>query len=100
MWEVEAAHIVPHKLNGKDDVLNGLSLCRSHHRAFDAGSFTLQDDYRTQVSSQVISLPPDLGRMDDYDFIRISFNKNSKILFTKKKRNLSPSKSNELASCE
>ncbi len=40
LWEVEAAHIVPHRANGKDDILNGLALCRLHHWAFDAGWFT------------------------------------------------------------
>ncbi|MBN1464780.1 HNH endonuclease, partial [candidate division KSB1 bacterium] len=30
-WEVEAAHIVPHSSMGKDDIWNGLALCRLHH---------------------------------------------------------------------
>ncbi len=37
LWEVEAAHIVPHSKKGKDDIMNGLSLCHLHHWAFDAG---------------------------------------------------------------
>ena len=85
LWEVEAAHIVPHKLNGRDDVLNGLSLCRLHHWAFDAGWFTLEDDFRIRVSSQVNSLPSDFGKMGSYDFIRIFFNKNSKMLLPERK---------------
>lgn len=38
-WEAEAAHIVPRGLKGADDARNGLTLCRSHHWAFDRGLF-------------------------------------------------------------
>lgn len=85
LWEVEAAHIVPNSEKGKDDILNGLSLCRLHHWAFDAGWFTLQDDFRIQVSPKVNSLPSDFGRMGDYDFIRIFSNKTPKMLLPKRK---------------
>lgn len=33
--EAQAAHIYPVEKNGKDDVRNGLALCRLHHWAFD-----------------------------------------------------------------
>lgn len=85
LWEVEAAHIVPHSSMGKDDIWNGLALCRLHHWAFDVGWFTLQDDYKILVSPRVNSLPPDFGKMGDYDFIRIFSSKNSKILLPKRK---------------
>ena len=85
LWEVEAAHIVPNSEKGKDDIFNGLSLCHLHHWAFDAGWFTLQDDYKIQVSLKVNSLPSDFGRMGDYDFIRALSNKNSKMLLPKRK---------------
>ncbi len=84
-WEVEAAHIVPHNEKGRDDILNGLSLCHLHHWAFDAGWFTLQDDFKIQVSSKVNSLTSDFGRMGDYDFIRVFTNKNFKMLLPKNK---------------
>jgi hypothetical protein len=84
LWEVEAAHIVPHSEKGKDDILNGLSLCHLHHWAFDAGWFTLKDDYSILISSQVHSLPSDYGRMGDYDFIRIFSNENFKIFLPKR----------------
>jgi len=84
-WEVEAAHIVPNSEKGKDDILNGLSLCHMHHWAFDVGWFTLQDDFRIQVSSKVNSLPSDFGRMGDYDFIRAFSNNNQIILLPKRK---------------
>ena len=85
LWEVEAVHIVPHSEKGKDDILNGLSLCHLHHWAFDAGWFTLENDFTIKVSSQVNSLPFHFGRMGDYDFIRVFSNKNSKMILPKRK---------------
>ncbi|HEU4576443.1 MAG TPA: HNH endonuclease [Chitinophagaceae bacterium] len=84
-WEVEAAHIVPHNEKGRDDVLNGLSLCHLHHWAFDAGWFALEDNFTIQVSSKINSLHTDFGRMGDYDFIRIFANKKSKMFLPKRK---------------
>ena len=85
LWVVEAAHIVPHSSKGKDDVLNGVALCHLHHWAFDAGWFTLQNDFTIQVSSKINSLPSDYGKIDDFDFIRILSNKSSKIFLPKRK---------------
>ncbi len=85
LWEVEAAHIVPHSSMGKDDVLNGLALCHLHHWAFDVGWFSLQDDFKIALSPRVNSLPSDFGRMGEYDFIRIMSSKSSKILLPKRK---------------
>jgi len=84
-WEVEAAHIVPHNEKGRDDVLNGLSLCHLHHWAFDAGWLTLQDDFKIQVSSKVSSLSADFGIMGKYDFIRGFSDNNSNLLLPKRK---------------
>lgn len=36
---IEAAHIVPKEHSGTDDDRNGLALCATHHRMFDAGLF-------------------------------------------------------------
>jgi len=44
-WEAEAAHIVPYSALGKDDIWNGITLCRTHHWAFDAGWLSLLDDF-------------------------------------------------------
>ncbi len=49
--EATAAHIVPKRKNGADDPRNGLSLCRTHHWAFDAGIFTLSNNYEVLLSS-------------------------------------------------
>ncbi|MDE1824356.1 MAG: HNH endonuclease [Candidatus Micrarchaeota archaeon] len=45
---VEAAHIVPVKDNGTDEVVNGIALCANHHKAFDDGLILLS------VSGQVM----------------------------------------------
>jgi hypothetical protein len=79
LWEVQAAHIVPHSSNGKDDIWNGLSLCRLHHWAFDVGWFTLLDDYKIQVSKQADKLPLDFGKFGEYELIKIMMNSNSRI---------------------
>ncbi|WP_207679646.1 HNH endonuclease [Desulfonema magnum] len=68
-WEVEAAHIVPHSSNGKDDILNGLALCRLHHWAFDVGWFTLKDNFKVLVSGKIQDLSADFGRMWNYNFM-------------------------------
>ena len=84
LWEVEAAHIVPNSQKGKDDIINGLSLCRLHHWAFDAGWLTLQNDFKIQVSSQINSLSSDYGKIGDYEFIRIFSKIKSKIFLPKR----------------
>jgi putative restriction endonuclease len=69
-WEVEAAHIVPHGSNGRDDVWNGIALCKFHHWAFDTGWFSLSSDCRVIVSSRLKKLPGDFGKAGDYDLFR------------------------------
>jgi hypothetical protein len=41
---LDGAHIIPNKAAGSYDARNGLVLCASHHRAFDAGLFTIEPD--------------------------------------------------------
>jgi hypothetical protein len=69
-WEIEAAHIVPHGLNGKDDVWNGIALCRLHHWAFDVGWFTLSNDFQLIVSGQLERLSDTFGKMAGYDIMK------------------------------
>ena len=69
-WEVEAAHIVPHGSLGRDDLFNGIALCRFHHWAFDVGWFALLDNYKIDVSSKLSQLPSDFGRIGDHELIR------------------------------
>jgi len=83
-WEVEAAHIVPHSAQGRDDLLNGLALCHMHHWAFDVGWYTLQNDYTIKISPKVHSLPPDFGMFGEYSFLRELLNKCIKIYLPKR----------------
>ena len=46
---VEAAHIVPVKDNGTDEITNGIALCASHHKAFDDGLILLRVDNHVMV---------------------------------------------------
>lgn len=47
--EVEAAHIYPRSENGREDIRNGLALCKLHHWAFDNGWLSVRDRYEVLV---------------------------------------------------
>lgn len=53
--EAQWAHIRPVRKphNGPDDIRNGLALCRLHHWAFDRGLFTLSNDFKIIVKSNL-----------------------------------------------
>lgn len=74
-WEVQAAHIVPHRCKGRDDIFNGIALCRIHHWAFDVGWFTLLDDYKIKTAPELAHLPMDFGHVEGYDFLRTFANR-------------------------
>ena len=78
-WEVQAAHIVPNSLLGRDDIYNGIALCHLHHWAFDAGWFTVLDNYRVQVSKRITRLPCDFGRMGNYNVLESALDKRRQI---------------------
>ena len=78
-WEVEAAHIVPNRSFGRDDICNGIALCHLHHWAFDVGWFSLQDDYKVLVSPQIQNLPENYGKIGDYEFFRTLADQRAKI---------------------
>ncbi len=50
---LEAAHIKWHQIGGPDTINNGIALCSLHHKLFDYGAFTLDDDYKINVSHLV-----------------------------------------------
>ena len=88
-WEVEAVHIVPHSKNGRDDLLNGLALCRLHHWAFDVGWFTLEDNFEVLASRKIKDLPADLGKLETYDFMG-QLSKENLIISLPKEHNIHP----------
>ena len=55
--ETEAAHIVPKRLHGSDDVRNGLALCRKHHWAYDRGLFGIEKNYSVVIPDKVSAIP-------------------------------------------
>ncbi len=91
-WEVEAAHIVPNTMRGKDDVWNGLALCRIHHWAFDVGWLTLSDQFIVKVSERLESLPATYGVIGNLDLIRMFVN-SKKQIFLPTEKNLFPHES-------
>lgn len=47
---LEAAHIKWHQAGGPDKEQNGLALCALHHKLFDLGAFTIDQEYLIRVS--------------------------------------------------
>lgn len=54
----DAAHIIPFSVSHNDDIRNGMSLCKSHHWAFDAGLIAVNEDYKVIVSRAVSEQGP------------------------------------------
>ena len=46
----DAAHIIPFSVSYNDDIRNGMSLCKLHHWAFDAGLISVSETYQVIVS--------------------------------------------------
>jgi hypothetical protein len=65
--EAEAAHIIPVRENGPDDPRNGMSLCRRHHWAFDAGLFTVTDGLLVRLSPAVARAEQRKFDLEEYD---------------------------------
>ncbi len=70
---LEAAHIQAFYAYGPNNVQNGLSLCAVHHRAFDCGAFTIQDDGSTIKCSQLISGRSCVEWLTDFHGQRIAY---------------------------
>jgi putative restriction endonuclease len=51
---IEAAHIKWHSHGGPDEINNGIALCTLHHKLFDLGAFTLDEDRQFLVSEKVV----------------------------------------------
>ena len=74
--EAQAAHIVPKKENGTDDPRNGLSLCRTHHWAFDNGLFSLSENYQITISPIVLKADTTNFSLAEYSNTQISLPRN------------------------
>jgi hypothetical protein len=83
-WEVEAAHIVPNRFYGKDDIWNGIALCHFHHWSFDVGWFTLRNDFTIEVNDRIEKIPREHGYMGNFDILRQSLKPNKSIVLPKK----------------
>jgi hypothetical protein len=78
-WEIEAAHIVPHGLNGKDDIWNGIALCGLHHWAFDVGWFSISNNYQILISSHLNNIPQNFGNIGKFEFFKDSLKSKKEI---------------------
>jgi len=70
---LDAVHIRPKNEQGSDDPRNGLVLCASHHRAFDAGLFSI--DPKTlalRTGSDVIGLDALRINVQDLSHLRLA----------------------------
>ena len=59
----DAAHIIPFSVSHNDDIRNGISLCKSHHWAFDTGLISLNDNYQVIVSPSMSEQGPTEGML-------------------------------------
>ena len=64
--EAEAAHLIPVHAKGLDDPRNGISLCRRHHWAFDAGLFTV-------TAGLLVRLSPAVSRAEQHRFDLVEY---------------------------
>ncbi|MCY3723818.1 MAG: HNH endonuclease [Candidatus Poribacteria bacterium] len=54
----DAAHIIPFKISGNNDVRNGISLCQLHHWGFDRGLISFTNTYKIIVSDLMVEKGP------------------------------------------
>ena len=54
----DAAHIISFSVSYNDDIRNGISLCQSHHWAFDAGLISVNEAYEVIVSPSMTEQGP------------------------------------------
>ena len=78
VYETEAAHIVPKRLAGADDIRNGMALCRKHHWSFDRGMFWINEKYRVVVPKQILAINENAS-LGDYDGSLIQHSRDSNL---------------------
>lgn len=51
----EAAHIIPVGDDGSDELINGVMLCRNHHKAYDSGLIAIDENFKIIKNTRLIS---------------------------------------------
>lgn len=51
---MDAAHIVPDSKGGKPMIVNGISLCKIHHSAFDQNIIGINPDFKIEVRKDIL----------------------------------------------
>src|SRR6056297_1100840 len=52
---LDAAHIIPDRDNGSNEVQNGMALCKIHHAAFDQNVLGVNPDYKIHVREDILN---------------------------------------------
>lgn len=69
---VDGAHIKPFSKFYDDRIDNGLSLCKTHHWAFDRGWFSLNNDYTIVVADNLREDSPNARPMGEFSGDRLN----------------------------
>lgn len=65
---LEGAHIIPvHDSKGRDEVWNGLALCRNHHRLYDRRILLIDPDAVVRANEETLQVLRELGRLGGYE---------------------------------
>lgn len=68
---VDGAHIKPFSQFYDDRIINGLSLCKNHHWAFDRFWFTINDDYTIELADSLHEDAPHSTPMSQFQGKRL-----------------------------
>jgi len=77
---VDGAHIKPISLFYNSNMENGISFCKNHHWAFDRGWFTIDENYKIVVCSDLQEISPNAKPIKDFHGESI-FLPNSEVYF-------------------
>ncbi len=61
---VDAAHVKMHSKGGSDKISNGMALCVLHHKLFDRGVMSIDENYRILISQDFI-----LNQVENVPFV-------------------------------
>ena len=63
---VDGAHIEPFAISFNNQITNGISLCKNHHWAFDKGWFSLTDNYKIMITTDLQEESPHTRKMQEF----------------------------------